>query len=247
MQVSERTGLSFAAMLAVALAAGIGGCVPRAQAQEPIKIGIGIAQTGPLAGGGKAALLALRMWRDDVNAKGGLLGRQGGADRLRRPVHSGDHAGHLRQAARRRQGRLAHRSVRDRADRADHAARQAARPAADGQLRVSGEPQPAPRPVFQQRALERGRELVGRFLQAGQQCGRQDRGVPRGRPGVRAEPGERREGHRQEPRPDDRLRAELSARHGRLLVDDSGNPGGEAGHGVRDVLPEATRSRSSAP
>lgn len=47
-----------------------------AQAQQPIKIGIGIAQTGPLGGGGKAALLALQMWRDDVNAKGGLLGRK---------------------------------------------------------------------------------------------------------------------------------------------------------------------------
>jgi branched-chain amino acid transport system substrate-binding protein len=44
--------------------------------QQPIKIGIGIAQTGALAGGGKAALLGLQMWRDDVNAKGGLLGRK---------------------------------------------------------------------------------------------------------------------------------------------------------------------------
>ncbi len=47
-----------------------------AQAQQPIKIGIGIAQTGALGGGGKAALLALQIWRDDVNAKGGLLGRK---------------------------------------------------------------------------------------------------------------------------------------------------------------------------
>ncbi len=47
-----------------------------AQAQQPIKIGIGIAQTGALGGGGKAALLALQSWRDDVNAKGGLLGRK---------------------------------------------------------------------------------------------------------------------------------------------------------------------------
>jgi branched-chain amino acid transport system substrate-binding protein len=45
-------------------------------AQQPIKVGIGIAQTGPLGGGGKAALLALQIWRDDVNAKGGLLGRK---------------------------------------------------------------------------------------------------------------------------------------------------------------------------
>jgi branched-chain amino acid transport system substrate-binding protein len=47
-----------------------------AAAQQPIKVGIGIAQTGPLGGGGKAALLALNMWVDDVNARGGLLGRK---------------------------------------------------------------------------------------------------------------------------------------------------------------------------
>jgi branched-chain amino acid transport system substrate-binding protein len=33
-------------------------------------------QTGGLGGGGQAALVALRMWVDDVNAKGGLLGRK---------------------------------------------------------------------------------------------------------------------------------------------------------------------------
>jgi len=47
-----------------------------ALAQQPIKIGIGIAQTGALSSGGKPALLALQMWRDDVNAKGGMLGRK---------------------------------------------------------------------------------------------------------------------------------------------------------------------------
>ena len=45
-------------------------------AQQPIKIGMSMPQTGPLGGGGKAALLALQIWRDDVNAKGGLLGRK---------------------------------------------------------------------------------------------------------------------------------------------------------------------------
>jgi len=45
-------------------------------AQQPVKIGIGIAQTGTLGGGGKAALLALEMWVEDVNAKGGLLKRK---------------------------------------------------------------------------------------------------------------------------------------------------------------------------
>jgi branched-chain amino acid transport system substrate-binding protein len=47
-----------------------------AAAQQPIKVGIGIAQTGSLGAGGKAALLAIQMWVEDVNAKGGLLGRK---------------------------------------------------------------------------------------------------------------------------------------------------------------------------
>jgi branched-chain amino acid transport system substrate-binding protein len=47
-----------------------------ALAQQPVKIGIGISQTGTLGGGGQAALLALRMWVEDVNQKGGLLGRK---------------------------------------------------------------------------------------------------------------------------------------------------------------------------
>jgi branched-chain amino acid transport system substrate-binding protein len=44
-------------------------------ADEPIRIGFGIALTGPLAPNGKSALLAQRIWEEDVNAKGGLLGR----------------------------------------------------------------------------------------------------------------------------------------------------------------------------
>ena len=47
-----------------------------ALAQQPIKVGIGISQTGTLGGGGQAALLALRMWVEDVNKKGGMLGRK---------------------------------------------------------------------------------------------------------------------------------------------------------------------------
>jgi len=44
--------------------------------QPPIKIGMSMAQTGGLAGGGKASLLGTEIWRDDVNARGGLLGRK---------------------------------------------------------------------------------------------------------------------------------------------------------------------------
>jgi branched-chain amino acid transport system substrate-binding protein len=47
-----------------------------AVAQQPIKIGMSMPQTGALGGGGKAALIALKMWVEDVNAKGGLLGRK---------------------------------------------------------------------------------------------------------------------------------------------------------------------------
>src|SRR5262245_48928153 len=43
--------------------------------QKPIKIGFSMALTGPLGAGGKSALIAMEIWREDVNAKGGLLGR----------------------------------------------------------------------------------------------------------------------------------------------------------------------------
>ena len=46
-----------------------------AQTKEPIRIGLSMAQTGPLSGAGKSGLVALQIWRDDVNARGGLLGR----------------------------------------------------------------------------------------------------------------------------------------------------------------------------
>jgi branched-chain amino acid transport system substrate-binding protein len=46
-----------------------------ARAQGPIKIGLGMAMTGGLSANGKPALLALQIWKDDVNKKGGLLGR----------------------------------------------------------------------------------------------------------------------------------------------------------------------------
>ena len=46
-----------------------------AQAADPIKIGFGMALTGGLSANGKPALLAMQIWKDDVNKKGGLLGR----------------------------------------------------------------------------------------------------------------------------------------------------------------------------
>src|SRR5580692_3071563 len=46
------------------------------QSGEPIKIGFGMALTGPLAVNGKQALLGSQIWQEEINAKGGLLGRQ---------------------------------------------------------------------------------------------------------------------------------------------------------------------------
>ena len=45
------------------------------RAADPIKVGFSMALTGAVAPNGKQNLLALELWRDDVNAKGGLLGR----------------------------------------------------------------------------------------------------------------------------------------------------------------------------
>src|SRR5262245_31888355 len=46
-----------------------------AQDKQPIKIGFGIAETGPLGPNGKSALLAMEIWVEEINAKGGLIGR----------------------------------------------------------------------------------------------------------------------------------------------------------------------------
>lgn len=59
-----------AALISPALSA-----VPAFAAGEPIKIGFSMAQTGSLAGAGQQALLGMKIWEEDVNAKGGLLGR----------------------------------------------------------------------------------------------------------------------------------------------------------------------------
>jgi branched-chain amino acid transport system substrate-binding protein len=62
--------LATAVFAAVVLFAGA------ARSAEPITIGFGMALTGGLAAAGKTALLAMQIWQDDVNAKGGLLGRE---------------------------------------------------------------------------------------------------------------------------------------------------------------------------
>ena len=65
--------LAFAAAGAFALT---GLAVPaQAQSGQPITIGFGMALTGPLAANGKQTLLGMKIWEEEINAKGGLLGR----------------------------------------------------------------------------------------------------------------------------------------------------------------------------
>lgn len=60
--------------LGAALTAGVL-VASTAFAADPVKIGFSMAQSGPLAGSGKSALLAMKIWAEDQNAEGGLLGR----------------------------------------------------------------------------------------------------------------------------------------------------------------------------
>jgi branched-chain amino acid transport system substrate-binding protein len=63
--------------VACALAAVLAVMAPvcAAQAADPIKVGFSMALTGAVAPNGKQNLLALEIWRDDVNASGGIMGR----------------------------------------------------------------------------------------------------------------------------------------------------------------------------
>jgi branched-chain amino acid transport system substrate-binding protein len=60
----------------LAAAALAGMSVAAAAQPAPIKFGFAMSQTGPLAANGKALLIAMQMWAEDQNAKGGLLGRK---------------------------------------------------------------------------------------------------------------------------------------------------------------------------
>jgi len=60
---------------ALAVLALCGLPAPSARAAEPIKLGFSAELSGGLAGLGKQTLLALQIWAEDINAKGGLLGR----------------------------------------------------------------------------------------------------------------------------------------------------------------------------
>ena len=59
----------------LALATAVGATQAQTPTGEPIKIGFSMALTGPLSPNGKQALLGMKIWEEEINAKGGLLGR----------------------------------------------------------------------------------------------------------------------------------------------------------------------------
>src|SRR5437868_10361482 len=75
MKKTCRNRLKLPLLSAAALLFGIASAAFPAHAADPIKIGTGMALTGGLAANGKAAILAMKIWEEEINAKGGLLGR----------------------------------------------------------------------------------------------------------------------------------------------------------------------------
>jgi branched-chain amino acid transport system substrate-binding protein len=61
---------SLAVMLSIAWSV-----TAHAQSKDPIKVGFSMSLTGAVAPNGRQLLTSLEIWRDDVNAAGGLLGR----------------------------------------------------------------------------------------------------------------------------------------------------------------------------
>jgi len=75
MKKTCRNRLKLSLLSAAALLFGIASAAFPAHAADPIKIGTGMALTGGFAANGKAAILAMKIWEEEINAKGGLLGR----------------------------------------------------------------------------------------------------------------------------------------------------------------------------
>src|SRR5882672_3080944 len=71
----NRRGLVASFLATAALAALTVPASAQAPSGQPITIGFGMALTGPLAANGKQALLGMKIWEEETNAKGGLLGR----------------------------------------------------------------------------------------------------------------------------------------------------------------------------
>jgi branched-chain amino acid transport system substrate-binding protein len=74
-RLTKRWAVTFAAGLLAAVVGMSMALAQTAPSGPPITIGFSMAQTGSLAVNGRSGLLAMQIWAEDVNAKGGLLGR----------------------------------------------------------------------------------------------------------------------------------------------------------------------------
>jgi branched-chain amino acid transport system substrate-binding protein len=70
MSLKTQAGLGLAMIFA-----GVFATAAPTHAADPVKIGCSMAMTGGVAVNGKQVLVGMQIWRDDTNAKGGLLGR----------------------------------------------------------------------------------------------------------------------------------------------------------------------------
>jgi branched-chain amino acid transport system substrate-binding protein len=75
MFATARRVFSLASLAVLFAAIALPWATAPARAADPIKIGLSMALTGGVAPNGKQLLLGLEIWRDDVNAKGGIMGR----------------------------------------------------------------------------------------------------------------------------------------------------------------------------
>ena len=158
----------------------------------------------------------------------------GQADLLRRPDQSGDGAGHLHQAARRRQGRPRHRRLRHQHARAGDAGRDAEEQAVHRPVRPRGEHRVQLSELLRDDPVRAGSEagLHQGLLRhrAGAEPEAADGRDRRRRRRVLAQRLRRRARERQEGRPQDRLRQDLSAGDHRLRADRARDPGDQSRH-----------------
>ena len=223
-----------------------------ARAAEPIKVGMTMALTGGVAPIGKQVLAALSIWRDDVNAKGGLLGRPVQLVYLRRSEQSRQHSRPLYEADRRRQSRPTDRPLRDQHGGAGDSGVDAAQKDDDRHPGQRRQQQVPLQPIFLDAADRAGAAEVVclRFLQArgGAESAAEDGGHRRRRRGVRAERGRRRtavnQGDRRFPAP---RRPEIPTVDHRLCADHARRSGAQSRHCLCGRLSARTRSASCAP
>ena len=120
MRIKRRT---FNSLAVAGAATGFAGAA-NAQA-KPITIGFGMALTGGLAPNGKAALLAMQIAEEEINAKGGILGRPVKLVYYDDQSNPSSRARPLYEADGRRQGRHRGQRLRHQHDRAGDADRDA--------------------------------------------------------------------------------------------------------------------------